>query len=116
MVTSPNWMAPFHIARATAGPRAFVCAGSSVRRAWPGRTDRVRTIARTRNHPASRRAVAPSPEDDERVQVDPAGAARAELDRMGRERAERRRVEDDPAMVHARAEADRRAVDAVDPD
>src|SRR3954466_10114413 len=40
MVTSPNWMAPFHIARATAGPRAVVCAGSSVRRAWPGRTDR----------------------------------------------------------------------------
>src|SRR3954447_20645417 len=116
MVTSPNWMAPFHIARATADPRAVVCTGSSVRRAWPGRTDRVRTIARTGNHSASRRAAGASPEDDERVQVDPARAVRTQLDRVRPEGREARRVHDDPLAVAARLEADRRLECAVDID
>src|SRR4029453_11627441 len=33
IVTSPNWMAPFHIERATACPRAY---GRTVTIAWPG--------------------------------------------------------------------------------
>src|SRR6266705_2650821 len=38
MVTSPNWMAPFHIARATAGPRAVVD-GPPARAERPGPHD-----------------------------------------------------------------------------
>src|SRR5512147_795493 len=112
MVTSPNWMAPFHIARATAGPRAGSCrAGGQAVSLGPGR---VRTIARTGNHAASRQRARASPEDDERVQVDPAGSGRAELDRVRAERRERGREEEDALVVDRRAEADRGPVDAVD--
>src|SRR5256885_7709144 len=111
MVTSPNWMAPFHIARATAGPRAVA------ERSWRAfRHGRVRMITRARNVPASQVRVGPSTEDDERVDVDPPVPAEADLDRVRGDLRECGRPGDDTTPVHGSAQADRGPVDAVDVD
>src|SRR6476469_4356680 len=77
MVTSPNWMAPFHIARATAGPR------SVLRADWraSGR-DRLRMISRARNPTASHDLARRSTKDDEAVEVDAAACSDPKLDRV----------------------------------
>src|SRR3954454_8642845 len=111
MVTSPNWMAPFHIARATAGPRAVVGRVATGGPSRPGPHD-----TRLCNRSASRRPAAASTEDDERIEVDAAGAGEAELDGVCREGRERRRIQDDPAVAPDAAEADRGPVPPVDVD
>src|SRR2546423_13465490 len=68
MVTSPNWMAPFHIARATAGPHAEL-----VRARHQAGRDRVRMISRAGNPTASRDRAPGSTENDERVEGDASG-------------------------------------------
>src|SRR5436190_6555125 len=97
MVTSPNWMAPFHIARATAAPRA----GPPVEDGQP-----ARMIAPSGKPSVSQDRPPPSTKDDEGVQVDAAVAGRAELDRVGPEGGERHGVHHDPARAGARPEAD----------
>src|SRR4029079_18563253 len=112
MVTSPNWMAPFHSARATAGPRT-----SPSNLAVPARGhDRLRMISRGRNPPASRERAPMSTQDDERVHVDPSVPGRTNLDRVRADGREELREADDPAHSRGGAEGDRPVVGAVDVD
>src|ERR1700752_5065182 len=73
-------------------------------------------IWRACNPTASRDRIAPSTEDDERVQVHPAGAGDAQFDGVRAERGEGRGVHDDPAPAGGRAEAHGPAVDPIDVD
>src|SRR4051794_470678 len=109
MVTSPNWMTPFHIARATADPRSVLRPG---RRA-SGR-DRLRMISRACKRTALRRRARMSTKDDEGVHVDAAGRSDAQLDRMRAERGPRGREHDAPALAGGGPEIDDPAIDAVD--
>src|SRR5215210_1779947 len=104
MVTSPNWMAPFHIARATAGPQYDQRAGRSEIAEGPAPHH-----TRAGNRSASRALVRPSTEDDERVDVDPAVAAQPDVDRVRAEGRECPGVHHHAALAGARLEADRRA-------
>src|SRR3954454_18033315 len=108
MVTSPNWMAPFHIARATAGPRARLSSGPA-----HGWADRLRMISRPCKPTASRDQPEPSTQDDESVQVAPARPRHAELDPMGADGREGRDVDDRAAEAGRPTEADEPLVDPV---
>src|SRR6185436_7909958 len=111
MVTSPNWMAPFHIARATAGPRSVLRPG---RRA-SGR-DRLRMISRACNPTALCDRARMSTKDDESVQVDAAGRSDPKLDRVCAGRSPGGGEHDAPARAGRSPEVDGPAVDAVDID
>src|SRR6185436_19057734 len=111
MVTSPNWMAPFHIARATAGPRSVLRPG---RRA-SGR-DRLRMISRACNPTASRGRARMSTQDDESVQVHAARRSDPKLDRVRSACGPGRREHDLAALAGRGPEVHGPAVDAVDVD
>src|SRR4051794_41957315 len=111
MVTSPNWMAPFHIARATADPRAGLV------QVGPRTGDRFRMISRGGKPTASRGRAVASTTDDEGVDVEPAATvAHSDLDPVRADRAPRRDVQHPAVHRPGRLLAHRGPVDTVQVD
>src|SRR5688572_7960199 len=122
MVTNPNWMAPFHIARATAQPRQYAGSPGGMTRAAASGTVTIAhsgKVARERERPGCRGCLAfavlgpvgPGDcllDDDERVQAcQLARAARddPQLDRVRPAREPAAREDDATAADTGRVQA-----------
>src|SRR3954463_15951006 len=123
MVTSPNWMAPFHIARATVIPRERPSfPGEPAVTIAPKRKGSCRAGAWGRCRGVAVRLGAAGrglPADEDPVDVDPRPGARAdhpELERPHGGGREGLRPDDSAARGDLRVEGHRPLVDAVDVD
>ena len=101
------------------GKPGFLDLVGELARVWKEDRPRVNQAAgelfdRLRLVTASRGAADASPEDDERVEIDPARPRGPELDRVGAESGERRRVHHDPALAVRGPEAQGRLQGPVD--